>query len=176
MNRYQKAIAIVAAADILVMLLFPPFLDNPIVRGMPGSFEGFRFFFLAPAAAPVHTGLLTIEIIFVLTNALMAWLVLNAGPNGGFVLTQARAARGIALFGIANAALIALFPPFEPYSSAAQPLWGGFDDFYFAFGDKMHRRICLPMLYLEAIMAASSLLAVWLMFGVTGRGRADGRH
>ncbi|MDP2811384.1 MAG: hypothetical protein Q8O34_14660 [Rhodocyclaceae bacterium] len=167
MNRYQKVIAVIAVANIFVMLLFPPFLDNPMAWGMPRSFEGFHFFFLAPATSPIHTELLAHEIIFVLTNALAAWLALNRGPDAGFVLTGAGAARGIALFGIANGALIALFPPFEPYSSMVWALPGGegFDGFHFAFGDKMYRDLCLPMLYLEVIMVTANLLAVWLMFG-----------
>lgn len=170
MNRYQKAIAVVAATNIFVMLLFPPFLDNPMARGMLRSFDGFRFFFLAPAALPIHTELLAIEIIFVMTNALAAWLALNRWPGAGRAPTEAGAARGIVLFGIANGALIALFPPFEPYPSMVQTLpAGGFDGFYFAFGDKMRRDLCLPMLYLEAIMVAANLLAIWLMFGTARR-------
>lgn len=170
MNRYQKVIAIVAAANIFVMLLFPPFLDNPMARGMPRSFEGFHFFFMAPSALPIHTELLTIEIFFVMTNALAAWLALNRGPDAASVPTGASVARGMVIFGIINAALIALFPPFEPYPSMMRALpGGGFDGFYFALGDKMRRDLCLPMLYLETILVTANLLAIWLMFGTVRR-------
>lgn len=54
MNKYQRIIVIAAAVNIALMFLFPPFLDNPIRRGVPPSFEGFYFSF-PPTASNAST-------------------------------------------------------------------------------------------------------------------------
>lgn len=169
MNRYQKVVAIVAASDILLMLLFPPFLDNPIGRGTMKGFEGFYVYFMAPAGHVVHTDLLTIEIAFILVNALAAWLAFNTKAAHQHRLVTADLAGGVILFGVANFTLISLFPPFEPYSSLVRAMAPGFDGFYFLFGDKMHRKIYLPMFYLECVVVAVSLLVAWLMLTLIRR-------
>jgi hypothetical protein len=42
----------------------------------------------------------------------------------------------------------------------------GFDGFYFVLGDKRHRHIFLPLLYLEVIFVAINLLVAWLVFSL----------
>jgi hypothetical protein len=165
MNRYQKAVATMAAIDILLMLLFPPFLDSPIQRGVPRSFEGFYFLFMSPASRVIHEPLLSIEILVVIANALAAWLALATRNNTRFDVMAA--ARGLFLFGIVNLAVILLFPPFEPYSSLIRAArQEGFDGFYFFLGDKRHRQVFLPLLYLEVIFITINLLVAWLIFGL----------
>ncbi len=167
MNRYQKAVATMAAIDILLLLLFPPFVDNPIQRGVPRSFEGFYFLFMAPAGRAIDEPLLSLEILFVVINALAAWLVLTPRPNGKPYLAEMAAARGLFLFGSVNLTLIFLFPPFEPYSTLLRMMpQEGFDGFYFVLGDKRHRHIFLPLLYLEVIFVAINLLVAWLVFSL----------
>lgn len=167
MNRYQKAVATMAALNILLLLLFPPFVDNPIQRGAPRSFEGFYFLLMAPAGHAIDEPLLSLEVLLVVINALAAWLALTVRVDDQPHLTETAAARGLFLFGAANLVLIFLFPPFEPYSSllrvAAQD---GFDGFYFVLGDKRHRHIFLPLLYLEVIFVAINLLVAWLVFSL----------
>jgi hypothetical protein len=184
MNRYQKAIAAMAAIDLLLLLLFPPFLDNPMQRGMPRSFEGFYFLFMAPAGHHIDEPLLSIEILFVVSNALAAWLVLSERTNPANrsnaqpYVSEMAAARGLFLFGLINLSLIFLFPPFEPYSSVIRLMrQEGFDGFYFLLGDKRQRHLFLPFLYLEVIFVAVNLLTAWLMFSlIRGTTSATDEH
>jgi hypothetical protein len=169
MNRYQKTVATVAAFNILLMLLFPPFLDNPMGRLTPRSFESFYLVFAPPAGRIVYRPLLTIEIVFVLANALAAWLALNARPGTREHFSDASVARGLAWFAVADFALIGLFPPFEPYSSLLRIQQGGFDAFYFLFGDKWQRPVFVPLLHFEITLVAIDLLVVWLVFGLLRR-------
>lgn len=156
-----------AAINILLLLLLPPFLDNPIQRGVPRSFEGFYFLFMAPAGRVIDEALLTLEILFVVINAMTAWLVLAHRGEGKAHLDEMAAARGLLLFGAANLTLIFLFPPFEPYASVVRMArLEGFDGFYFVFGDKRSRHIFMPLLYLEVIFVAINLLIAWLTFGL----------
>lgn len=169
MNRFQKVVAIVAAVNVMLMLLFPPFLNSPVGRWTPSSFEGFYFRFMAPPGRVVHTDLLAIELAFILINALAAWLALRPRAGGHRPPVMADVGGALLLFGIVNFAVVFLFPPFEPYSSLAKSPQSTFDGFYFLFGDKMQRDIFAPMLYLECIVIASNLLVAGLMFSIARR-------
>ena len=164
MNRYQKAIVAMAVIDILLLLLFPPFLDSPLQRGVPRGFDGFYFLFMAPAGRHIHEPLLTMEVFFVVANALAASLFLAGSKDRQPALSEIALARGLLLFAVVNLVLILLFPPFEPYASLFRTArQEGFDGFYFMFGDKRHRQIFLPFLYLEVIFVAINILSAWLM-------------
>lgn len=171
MNRFQLVVVVIAAVNILLMLLFPPFLNDPIGLMVPKGFDGFYFFFAAAPGRQIHSVLLNIEVLFVLANALAAWLALASprrlrpGPDR----SQARITAGVALFGLVDFAVIGLFPPFEPYQSLVRVPPVGFEGFYFLLGDKMHRPIFTPLLYLEFILVAVNLLSAWLLLGIVGR-------
>jgi hypothetical protein len=75
---YGKAIAALAGANVLVMLLFPPFEPYAsLLRPTGPSFDSFGFVFGPRSARAVFTPLLYIEIIFVLVNALSIFLLFN---------------------------------------------------------------------------------------------------
>lgn len=174
MNKYQKAVFTIAAFNIILMLLFPPFVDSPLLRSVPRGFESFYFLPLAPSGRLIHQQLLSLEIGFVVANALAAWLVLNRDDRN-FHLDDGAVLRGLAAFAAVNLAVIGLFPPFAPYSSLVRvPEWG-FDGFYFVLGDKRHRQFFLPFLYLEATLVVINLLVAHLVFGLLNRSvsRAD---
>lgn len=166
MNRFQLVIVVVAAVNILLMLLFPPYLNNPLGLLTPRGFDGFYFFFAAPPNHPIQTDLLSIEILFVFANALAAWLGL---ADNGSAPSQAGITAGLVAFGVVDFAIVGLFPPFEAYQSMVRIPPVGFDGFYFIFGDKMHRPIFAPLLYLECILIAVDLLSAWLLLGIAGR-------
>lgn len=166
MNRYQNVVVIIATANLLLMLLFPPFLDNPIGRGVPAGFDSFRLVFDGPPGGRIYEEMLTIEVIFVLANALAAWLVLNSKDGREPRPDDRQINRGLLIFAGIDFLLIGLFPPFQPYMSIVRPMPEGFDSFYFALGDKRHRDIFLPMLYLEILLVAADLLVAWLLFGL----------
>ncbi|MEZ5614182.1 MAG: hypothetical protein R3E35_03070 [Rhodocyclaceae bacterium] len=168
MNKYQRVVIIVAAANILLMLLFPPFLDNPIRRGMLPSFEGFYPLVTTFGAKRIHNELLTLQIMFVVINALVAWLLLDrattAGEAHGFRYTRA-----ISFFLAGNLVLLLAFPPFESYASMAKYDAPGFDSFYFILGNRPGRGIFIPLLYLEILLVVINVLAVWLAFNAVRR-------
>ncbi len=168
MNKYQRIVVIVAAVNIAIMLLFPPFLDNPLRRGVFPSFEGFYPILTMLGVKRIHSGLLTLQIMFVVINGLIAWLLLDRPPLKG-VLPDFRYMRAISLFLVANLVVLLTFPPFESYPSMVKYEAPYFDGFYFAFGDKRQRNFFIPLLYLEITLVVANTLIVWLLFNSVKR-------
>jgi hypothetical protein len=80
---YGKAIAALAGANILVMLLFPPFEPySSLLRSPAPTFDSFGFIFGPRSARAVFEPLLYIEAIFVLVNALSIFLLFNVIRRG----------------------------------------------------------------------------------------------
>lgn len=168
MNKYQRIVVIVAAVNIALMLLFPPFLDNPIRRGVLPGFEGFHPLVSTLGAKRIHSELLTLQILFVVINGLIAWLVLDRQTAKG-ELPEFRYTRALSLFMAGNFALLFAFPPFESYSLLTKYEAPSFDGFYFVLGDKRHRNFFIPLLYLEIVLVVINVLAVWLLFNTLRR-------
>ena len=168
MNKYQRLVVIVAAVNIALMLLFPPFLDNPMRRGVLPNFEGFYPLFSAYGVKRIHNELLTLQLMFVVINGLIAWLVLDRQTGKGD-LPEFRYTRAIGIFLAANLALLFAFPPFESYASLVKYEAPSFDGFYFVLGDKRHRNFFIPLLYLEIILLVINGLVVWLLFNTVRR-------
>lgn len=167
MNRYQRILIAIAACNALLMLLLPPFTSLPMARGVPSAFEGFLPVFLNLGVKPVHQELLFLEIVFLACNTLAAWIALQ--HRGDEALPSFKYSRGIALFALADLALILLFPPFEPYSGISRALGSSFDSFYFILGDRSHRALYLPLLEIEIMLIAINSLALWLLFQAVER-------
>ena len=163
MNKYQRIVVIVAAVNIAIMLLFPPFLDNPLRRGIFPSFEGFYPLISNLGVKRIHNELLTLQIMFVVINGLLAWLLLDRPPVKG-TQPEFRYMRAISLFLVANLALLMTFPPFESYPSMVKFEPPFFDGFYFALGDKRNRNFFIPLLYMEVTLVVANALIVWLLF------------
>lgn len=168
MNKYQRVVVIVAAVNIALMLLFPPFLDSPLRRGVLPSFEGFYPLFSAYGVKRIHNELLTLQIMFVVINGLIAWLVLDRQAVKGD-LPEFRYTRAIGIFLLANLALLLAFPPFESYASLLKYDAPTFDGFYFVGGDKRHRNFFIPILYLETTLVVINTLVIWLLFNTVRR-------
>ncbi len=172
MNKFQRVVAIVAAVNIALMLLFPPCLDSPLRRGVLPSFEGFYPFYLAYGVRRIHNELLTLQVLFVLINALTAWLLLDRRDARGMA-PEFRHTRAIALFMAANLALLLAFPPFESYASLVKFEPASFDGFYFVFGDKHRRNFFVPLLYLEFLLVVINGLTLWLLFNTVARAELE---
>lgn len=169
MNKYQRIVVIVMAANIALMLLFPPFLDSPLRRDALPSFEGYYPFMSALGVRRIHSGLLTLQLLFVVINGLVAWLVLDRHTTQGDMV-EFRYTRAIGFFALANFAVVLMFPPFESYPAVLKLQTPGFDGFYFFLGDKRHRNLFIPLLYLEVILVTLNLLVTWLLFNTLRRG------
>ena len=168
MNKYQRLVIIVAVIDVLVMLLFPPFNNRPLAKGMPDSFDGFYPILALLDGKPINSALLSIQLMFVGANTLAAWLVLQTKVHHDDV-PSFRHAEGIGIFVAINLLLILLFPPFEPYQSLQKAAGSTFDSFYFIFGDRSKRPFFLPLLHMEVMWVVINALALWLLFNAIRR-------
>jgi hypothetical protein len=66
----------VVAVNLVVILLFPPFENySAVTRAILPSFQGFYLIFAAPPEHIIVTTLLYIEVIFVLVNGGLLWLL-----------------------------------------------------------------------------------------------------
>lgn len=175
MNKYQRLVVITASVNALVMLLFPPFTSQPLVKGMLPGFDGFYPLFSQLGSKPVFTELLTLQLMFVGINTLIGWLVLQDRNRRGANL-EFRFAQAVGVFAVVNLAVIVIFPPFEPYQSLLRFDAGGFDSFYFILGSRSQRTIYWPLLYLECMVVVINALVLFLLFSAAHRGANALRH
>jgi hypothetical protein len=153
MNKFQLTVLIAALANLALLLLFPPFNSQSLLRTGAASFDAFYPAFGAPANATLNSGLLYLEIFFVLVNAVIAWLL----------LPRFRWENVLQWLVIANLLLILLFPPFETQPDRA------FEGFRFALSGSVQRGIFLPFLFLELFLLALDAAALWLALGLVAR-------
>ena len=73
---YQNAILLGVAANLTVILLFPPFeYFYAITSALLPTFQGFYFIFSAGPTLTIVTPILYLEVIFVLFNGAVLWLL-----------------------------------------------------------------------------------------------------
>ena len=161
MNSSQTTVVIVAAINLALMLLFPPHDSLSMWRGGMPTLDGFYFIFGRHHNAQTNGDLLTLQILWLLINTAFAWLLLRGHEPGKGIMS--RRAATIALV-VANLAVILLLPPFENYVSTTRMSGTWFDGFYFAFGDKLHRRFYVPLLYMEVLWVLINGAVLWLLF------------
>jgi hypothetical protein len=166
-NQYQKVIVVVAALNIVLLLMFPPVLGTSILRSAGHGFDSFMPLYQVLGKRQIYWDLLTIEIIFIAINALAAWLVMqHSGEKPG---RRVAFDHGLLIFGAMDLALIFCFPPFQQYSTLIRVEMPRFDGFYFLLGDKMQRHFYVPLLYLECMVILVDLLLLYLMFNIVRR-------
>jgi hypothetical protein len=75
---YQNAILLMVAANLVVILLFPPFqFFYAMSTAILPSFDGFYFIFMAGPMLTIVAPILYLEVIFVLFNGAALWLLFN---------------------------------------------------------------------------------------------------
>lgn len=168
MNKYQRLVITVAVIDLIVILLFPPFVERTLAKHALPSFDGFYFLISEFGRRPIDTALLSLETLWLATNTLSAWLLL--GPATRETNRESRHSVGIAVFAFVNLTIICLFPPFEQYNSLLRTTAPGFDSFYFVLGDRSARPIFQPLLQLEIFFVLINALALYLLFNAVQRG------
>jgi hypothetical protein len=73
---YQNAILLVVAANLTVILLFPPFEYFYAITGaLLPTFQGFYFIFSAGDMLTIVSPILYLEVMFVLFNGAVLWLL-----------------------------------------------------------------------------------------------------
>ena len=76
MNRNQALTLVIAAANIVVMLLFPPFESvYAITQATIPTFEGFYFIFARHSDQVIVTTILYLETFLILINGALFWLL-----------------------------------------------------------------------------------------------------
>jgi len=160
MNKYQAVTLLVAAINMSLMLLFPPY-DYVSAHNNVPNFDGFLFAFGDYPSRTLNHDFLFIEIFTVLVNTVIAWLLLGERAR----LRRRLDRQNLVLLGVAlNLLLALLFPPFQDHYVASKALLPSFDGFYFVFGDNSARVMVAAMLWFEVIFILINGVILWLLF------------
>ncbi len=163
MNKQQAIALWVAVANLALVFAFPPYDYLSQARNYVPTFGGFHFIGAPPVGALLNANFLVLEMIVILINAGIAWLLLRDGDPG----ERQRISRGqravLWLMGI-NLVLMLLFPPFENYYAITKAVLPSFDGFYFLFDDNAQRQIVTTLLYLEVALVLANGGLLWLLF------------
>jgi hypothetical protein len=89
---YQNAVLIFAGLNLILVMVFPP-LESvfALTNAALPSFEGFYFIFTKHPNHTVVTTLLYLEVIFILVNAALAWLIFRQRTRATLSPQEARA-------------------------------------------------------------------------------------
>lgn len=163
MNRQLIVALAIAAINLALLLLFPPFDYVSLQRGNVPTFDGFYFFAAAQPNRVVNADFLALEIIVVLINACIAGLLLRTRPPGQRLPGGNRYQRGVLWLVAANLLLVVLFPPFQNYAAITKATLPSFEGFYFLFADNSQRQIVASILYLEVALVLINGGLLWLL-------------
>jgi len=150
-----------AAANLLLILLFPPYDQYSIASSRVPVFAGFNFALAAPPYSKINTAVLTLEATVVLINACIVWLLLrdSATPKRRLSFQNTTL-----IFTGVNLVLMLLFPPFESVFALTNATLPTFEGFYFIFSQKPSHVIVTTLLYIEMIFILVNGAVFWLIF------------
>jgi hypothetical protein len=169
MKRQQQIVLLATALNFALVLLFPPYDYTSMQRGNIPTFDGFYFIFGNHPNRITNNNFLTLEIIVVLINACIVWLLLREHPLGKSAPGGNRYQRGVLWLTAMNLILVVLFPPFQNYAAITKAALPSFEGFYFLFFDNSQRQLVAPILYLEVCLILINGALLWLM--LKGRGQ-----
>lgn len=163
MNKYRAIVIAIAVLNLLLVFLFPPFDYISPARSNVPTFEGFGFAFRDDPGHVINSNFLQIEVIVVLANASIAWLLLGdrkSAPAGRSIDWQRVVLLGMGL----NLLLVLLFPPMENYYAVTRAALPSFDGFYFLFGEHGKRAIVTAILYIEVFVILINGALLYFLF------------
>lgn len=165
MNTAQRYALLVAAANLVLVLLFPPYDYVSMLLGNVPTFDGFYFLLADEPHRVINGNFLALELIVVMANACIAVLLLRNSP-GSVPGRSAGNARQRAVLGLValNLVLAVLFPPFENFSAITKAALPTFEGFAFVFGDNPMRQIVTSILYIEVALILVNGGLLWLLF------------
>ena len=164
MNKAQRIALVVAAANLVLLLIFPPYDYISLQRGNIPTFDGFHFAFGSLQSRVVNANFLALEIIVVLINACIAMLLLRKPVVRQLQRPGGNRQQRIVLALVAiNLVLVVLFPPFEFFSAITKAALPTFEGFYFLFGDNSQRQLVTPILYIEVALIIINGGLLWLL-------------
>ncbi len=168
MNRNQAIALAVAAANIVVILLFPPFDTFSLAKSQIPVFGGFYFFANRTDYMVLNSSLLFLEAFVISINAAIACLLLRAGKAR--VERRSMSLQNATLIFVAvNLVVILLFPPFESAFTMSKAAIPTFEGFYFIFARRPDHVIVTAVLYIEVFFLLINGAIFWLIF----RDRSD---
>jgi hypothetical protein len=174
MNNAQRIALVVAVANLVLLLLFPPFDYASLQRGGIPTFDGFYFAFGSHPNRIINANFLALEIIVVLINACIALLLLRDPPVRKTLNPGGNRRQRIVLVLMAiNLVLVLLFPPFEFFGSITKAALPTFEGFYFVLADNSQRQLVAPILYIEVALVIINGALLWLLFKDKGPGEAS---
>lgn len=160
MSPGQRIALAVAAANLALILAFPPFDVHSVANVRVPVFGGFLPFTARDEHHVINASFLALEVIVVLVNTAIALLLLRRhGRPGAAVRWQKAVLVGIG----ANLVLIVLFPPFESVYALTRAALPSFEGFYFVFLRQPHHVIVTALLYLEAALVLVNGCLLWLL-------------
>jgi hypothetical protein len=163
MNRNQAIALVIAAANIVLVMLFPPFDVYTIAKSQIPVFGGFCFYPKRSDLMLVNASLLYLELFVVLINAGIAWLLLSTEKVQ--VMRRRMSLQNATLLVVAvNLVIILLFPPFESVFALSRAAIPTFEGFYFIFARQADHVIVAAILYLEVFFVLINGAIFWLIF------------
>jgi hypothetical protein len=163
MTKKQAIALAIAAVNLALILLFPPFDAYSIASAQVPVFAGFNFFLSRTQYMVVNSDMLFIEIFVVLINANIALLLL--GKKKALVKRHRVSMQNASLIIVAvNLVVIILFPPFESVYSMTKAAIPTFEGFYFIFARQSGHVIVSTILYLEVFFVLINGALLWLIF------------
>jgi hypothetical protein len=163
MNRNQAIAMIVAAANVALIALFPPFDAYSLGKNQLPVFGGFYFYFGRNNSMIVNSSLLVLELFVILVNAAIAVLLLRS--NKLLVKRRSLSLQNATLVFVAiNLVVILVFPPFESVFALSNAAIPSFEGFYFIFARQQNHVIVTAVLYIEVIFVLINGAIFWLIF------------
>lgn len=151
LSRQQWIILIAAMANSALVSLFPPFDYVSLQRSNIPTFSGFYWALTQHPGHVINHDFLTLELIVILINAGIAWLLVSNKQSSLPPKKQLWRHGVLWMVGL-NLVVMLLFPPFENYSAVTKAVIPSFEGFYFVFADNSRRQLVTPILYIEIIL------------------------
>ncbi len=164
MNLRQKIALGLGAFNLSVLWLFPPFDSFSSTDTKALIFAGFHFRFARAVNEVINGNMLFLEIVVLLANVGIAWLLLRDDKNSIGTRERFNYQNTILLVMAANLTIIILFPPFQFFYAVTSALLPTFEGFYFIFLAGPMLTIVTPILYLEVVFVLFNGSILWLLF------------
>ena len=163
MNRRQAIALAIAAANVVLIMLYPPFDVYSIAKSQVPVFAGFYFYPGRNQYMVVNMSLLLLELFVVMINAGIAWLLLRTGK---VAVTRRRISlqNATLLIVAVNLVVILLFPPFDSVFALTKASIPTFEGFYFIFARQANHVIVTAILYIEVFFVLINGAIFWLIF------------
>ena len=163
MNRNQAIMLAIAAINIVLVLLFPPFDIRSIASAGVAVFGGFDFIARRTSYMEINTAVLYLELFVVLINAGILWLLLRT-PQAGAKRRRLNLQNATLALVAVNLLVVMLFPPFESVYTLSKAAIPNFEGFYFIFVRQPNHVIVTSILYLEVFLVLINGALFWLIF------------